>query len=604
MSQRQPSKILLAWGIIAIQTAGIGFAALDPRAPESGVYICGAVDANRVLVDFARDRPVVIGTQATVKYKNVLEVTFDARNGFGQLIVPEEGWKLDDYIAVSVDIRNTGKTAVTFIGKLNHKTATATLMHLDPGHADTMVMYLFRKGTVNRFDAMNSAPGGDIHFYGGYDDMLIKEIQFCDLDGQAVGGSVAINSIRAVGKFMDLKPAGDAFFPFVDRFGQYMHANWPNKVGAVDDLKAMAKAEAASIKASPRCADWSKFGGWAAGPKLAATGHFRTEKVKGQWWFVDPDGYLFWSIGADGVGFRSATKVRGRERYFSALPEVGLTKGSADFAISNMLLKYGPDWNKTAIALTHDRLAAWAMNTCGNWSDPEIYLARKTPYVVAVHLGEKKGAEAVAIRGNEQALRIALKQALAKHAESAGNPWCIGYFIDNELDWKFVPDIDMYFRVVKEELALAAPHKLNLGSRIHNGNRAALAASAKYCDVVSINCYEHSPVATPLDKPYIIGEFHFGSLDRGLLATGLRSASNQQQRANSYKHYMHEAMKRFNIIGAHWFSFREQPLTGRGDGENYQVGLVDICDTPYKEMTEAIREVGSGMYAFRKANGK
>jgi hypothetical protein len=151
-------------------------------------------------------------------------------------------------------------------------------------------------------------------------------------------------------------------------------------------------------------------------------------------------------------------------------------------------------------------------------------------------------------------------------------------------------------------MKLAAPNKLYLGSRIHNNNREALEASAKYCDVISINCYEHSPVATPLDKPYIIGEFHFGSLDRGMLATGLRSASNQEQRANSYKHYMQEALKRSNIVGAHWFTFREQALTGRRDGENYQVGLVDICDTPYEEMVEAIREIGSGMYQFRNSN--
>jgi hypothetical protein len=145
----------------------------------------------------------------------------------------------------------------------------------------------------------------------------------------------------------------------------------------------------------------------------------------------------------------------------------------------------------------------------------------------------------------------------------------------------------------------AAPKKLYLGSRIHNRNSEALKASAKYCDVVSINCYEYTPVETTLDAPYIIGEFHFGALDRGMLATGLRSASNQQQRANAYKHYMREAMKRSNVVGAHWFTFRDQALTGRGDGENYQIGLVDVCDTPYKEMIKAMREIGESVYSFR-----
>ncbi len=574
-------------------------------APQSGIPLCGVVDTNRVLVDFARDRPDVTGTQTKFKLDHALELTFGERGGFATLKVPErDGWNLDAYVAVAVDLKNTGTKPVTLLGKINNNTTCASLAHLEPGEADTLVLFLFRKGHVTRFEGMNGAPGGDIHFWGGYERMVVKDMEFCDLDGQAAGGKVEITTIRAIGKHLELNPAGDVFFPFVDRFGQYRHASWPNKVSTENDIKVFARNEAAALKAHPRCADWDKFGGWAGGPKREATGHFRTEKVNGKWWLVDPEGALFWSIGVNGVGFGSATRVQGRERYFSSIPEAGLRKGGVDFTVANSLLKYGPDWHNTSIALTHARLSSWGMNTCGNWSDKDIYLTHKTPYVVAVHLGEKKGAEAIATRGNETALREALKRALAKHAESAEDPWCLGYFIDNELNWKFVPDIDMYFRVVKEEMALAAPKKLYLGSRIHNGNREALEASAKYCDVVSINCYEHSPAETPLDKPYLIGEFHFGALDRGMLATGLRSASNQRQRANSYKHYMLEAIKRPNIVGAHWFTFHEQPVTGRGDGENYQIGLVDICDTPYSELVSAIRETGESLYRLRNTDSK
>ncbi len=562
--------------------------------------MCGVVDSKRVLIDFEKDRPTVVGTRATIRQDQSLEVTFNDRDSFAQLTVPEQGgWKLDAYVAVAVDLKNTGATQLTLLGKINNNVMTASLVHLKPGQTDTLLLYLFRKGGERHFENMNGAPGGDIRFWGGYDSVVIKTMEFCDLDGQTAGGSIAIKSIRAVGDFLKLSPAGDAFFPFVDRFGQYMHATWPNKIGSVDDLRAFAVKEAAAIKASPRCVDWSKFGGWATGPKFEATGHFRTTKFKGQWWLVDPEGDLFWSIGATGVGGSSSTRVQGRERYFASIPEAGLSKGSADFATANMLLKYGTDWRHISADLSHARLSSWGMNTCGNWSNPEIYLEHKTPYVVAIHLGDSKGATAAAIRGNEDVLRKALKKTLAKQTESADDPWCIGYFVDNELDWKFVPDIAMYYRVVSEEMKLAAPHKLYLGSRIHNDNKKALEASAKYCDVISINCYEHSPVATPLDKPYIIGEFHFGSLDRGMLATGLRSASNQQQRASSYQYYMQEAIKRPNIVGAHWFCFREQALTGRGDGENYQIGLVDICDTPYTEMVAAIRETGEHLYQLR-----
>ena len=51
------------------------------------------------------------------------------------------------------------------------------------------------------------------------------------------------------------------------------------------------------------------------------------------------------------------------------------------------------------------------------------------------------------------------------------------------------------------------------------------------------------------------------------------------------------------VIGE--FQFGDQATTGRGDGENYQIGLLDICETPYPETIEACREVGYTMYRHR-----
>jgi hypothetical protein len=33
----------------------------------------------------------------------------------------------------------------------------------------------------------------------------------------------------------------------------------------------------------------------------------------------------------------------------------------------------------------------------------------------------------------------------------------------------------------------------------------------------------------------------------------------------------------------------DQPCTGRNDGENYNIGLVDVTDRAYPEMVEAMR---------------
>jgi hypothetical protein len=53
------------------------------------------------------------------------------------------------------------------------------------------------------------------------------------------------------------------------------------------------------------------------------------------------------------------------------------------------------------------------------------------------------------------------------------------------------------------------------------------------------------------------------------------------------------------VVGAHWFQYQDQATTGRGDGENYQIGLVDVCDRPYPETIRACREVGYRLYGIR-----
>jgi len=50
--------------------------------------------------------------------------------------------------------------------------------------------------------------------------------------------------------------------------------------------------EAKELAARPGPANWSKFGGWAEGPRQRANGFFRTEKVNGKWWLVDPEGFF------------------------------------------------------------------------------------------------------------------------------------------------------------------------------------------------------------------------------------------------------------------------------------------------------------------------
>jgi hypothetical protein len=93
----------------------------------------------------------------------------------------------------------------------------------------------------------------------------------------------------------------------------------------------------------------------------------------------------------------------------------------------------------------------------------------------------------------------------------------------------------------------------------------------------------------------IIGEFHFGVPERGL-APGLAQAVNQEERAVAYRYYVENAAANPAIIGTHWFQWIDQPATGRNDGENYNIGFVDVTDRPYPDMVNATKEIFGRLY--------
>ena len=106
--------------------------------------------------------------------------------------------------------------------------------------------------------------------------------------------------------------------------------------------------------------------------------------------------------------------------------------------------------------------------------------------------------------------------------------------------------------------------------------------------------------APSLNKPCIIGEFHFGAVDRGMFHSGLVTTPNQQARAAMYKQYLESVEDNPSFVGCHWFQYCDEPLTGRSfDGENYNIGLVSVADTHYPEMVEAAQAVASELYSRR-----
>jgi hypothetical protein len=158
-------------------------------------------------------------------------------------------------------------------------------------------------------------------------------------------------------------------------------------------------------------------------------------------------------------------------------------------------------------------------------------------------------------------------------------------------------------RFAAEALRRHDPDHLFLGSRFAWQTAEAVEACARWCDVVSFNRYRRSIAEDDewarfhaLGKPALIGEFHFGSVDRGLFWEGLVGVGREEERGPAYAHYLRSVANNPDFVGTHWFQYVDEPLTGRTlDGENGHVGFVTVADLPYKGLVAAAREANQAV---------
>lgn len=162
-----------------------------------------------------------------------------------------------------------------------------------------------------------------------------------------------------------------------------------------------------------------------------------------------------------------------------------------------------------------------------------------------------------------------------------------------------------------EALRREAPDALNLGLRFAWIASDLFYEAAPWFDVFSFNCYQPWPdtataaeIARRTGKPSLIGEWHFGALDRGLPGTGLQGVATQADRGRAYRRYLETAAACPWLVGAHWFQWMDQPALGRFDGEGWNLGVLDSCFAPYRELWSAgqeshrrLDEVASGRVA-------
>ncbi len=150
------------------------------------------------------------------------------------------------------------------------------------------------------------------------------------------------------------------------------------------------------------------------------------------------------------------------------------------------------------------------------------------------------------------------------------------------------------------------PDRLLLGARFYSVTMPEpyLRACSAF-GVVSFDCYQRVPpagavarLAALTGRPALIGEFHFGVCGRGM-SGALITVPDDAARGEAYAAFIRAAVADPGLVGAHWFQWVDEPVTGRDDGEDYNIGLVDVTDVPYVGLLAGAERVHRELYRVR-----
>ncbi|WP_287132656.1 hypothetical protein [Bacteroides sp.] len=275
---------------------------------------------------------------------------------------------------------------------------------------------------------------------------------------------------------------------------------------------------------------------------------------------------------------------------------------SASFGFWNQYRRHGESFPEKSKELIFKRMDKWGLNTIANWSSAEVMNMNRKAFLMPLrNIGIERDlmgfcdVYAPSFESN-------VDKSLAKFVTGyKDNPWLIGYFIGNEPAWlneearlcslvlegkdrpvkealkkhlqekgdtpesrkEFVfSTFRTFLTTTNRILKKHDPHHLNLGIRFGNIlelDEEILKICGESFDVLSFNCYDLVP-------------------DPAMMDCALKVA------------------KLPGLIGTGYFQWCDQDLTGRNDRENYNCGLIDLTDCPYKEQVEAMMETAKGLY--------
>ncbi len=387
--------------------------------------------------------------------------------------------------------------------------------------------------------------------------------------------------------------------------------------------------------ASSDCVRLDRFGGM-ADRRVKATGFFRTENIKGRWWFVDPEGGLFLSAGINSVnlvqsnGELGPTGCTSTSAWATAAAHLLRTNGfntlgswsSYQPFAGPSRMPYTPDWAFMASFGEKCKITSWIF---GHWEYPSNCIPVFHPNFEA--------------HCDEYARQLAAMR---------DDPWLLGHFSDNELPFRpesldnylSLPADDpghraakkwweerrkaggrekpededrqaflqllanRYYTIVGAAIRKHDPNHLYLGSRLHGKciSEPVFRGSASL-DVVSVNYYNSwTPDLALLGRwakwsgrPVLLSEWYAMKLNSPAQATrgaGWR-VSTHAERGMFYQNHVLGALQSPVCVGWHWFKYGGDNEPGRNGAE---IGVVDLQFQPRQELISRMRELNAQIY--------
>lgn len=170
-----------------------------------------------------------------------------------------------------------------------------------------------------------------------------------------------------------------------------------------------------------------------------------------------------------------------------------------------------------------------------------------------------------------------------------------------------------YYRLMFAAIRQADPAALILGDRLPlYYHQDAVLAINDNVDVISTNYnidvpdgwvapYYFDGLRTLAGKPVLVTEYFFaahenrsGNLNRTERTKHpkpghLMTVQTQSERAYGVMNAIRNFAGFPNVVGIHWFQYCDEPRGGREDGENYNMGLIDLYDRPYEQLTDVFQ---------------